>query len=122
MVRFPGTRIIKTPREAFANTASLVALRETGDLMRIILAYIIDWDDSPRVRQEHRNLPASLTRAVEWFAEDLELLRDCLPENLTCAFADRVRFVFQKNKIEEVTGRLRQRKGTANLALSTLGR
>lgn len=101
---------------------SSLALRETDELMRNIVAYIIEWNDSSRTRQEHRELPASLTHTLTWFTEDLELLRGCLPEKLSYAFVDKVKFVFQKSKIEEATTRLHERKGTANLALSTLGR
>lgn len=107
--------------QEIANTAAL-ALRETDELMRNIVAYIIEWNDASRTREEHRELPASLTHTLTWFTEDLELLRGCLPDNLSYAFVDRVKFVFQKSKIEEVTTRLQERKGTANLALSTLGR
>jgi hypothetical protein len=97
-------------------------LHETDDLVRNVVAYIINWRDSPRIRDEHRNLPPSLTRTVEWFAEDMALLRQCLPEKLSPAFVARARFVFQKSKIEEITVRLRERKTTANLTLSIVGR
>lgn len=64
----------------------------------------------------------SVIRTVEWFAEDIRLLRRCLPDNLSSRLADRVRFVLQKGKIDEIMLRLHERKSSINTALLIAGR
>ncbi|RSL40204.1 hypothetical protein CEP52_017397, partial [Fusarium oligoseptatum] len=97
-------------------------LQETEGLMQSLVAYVIEFQDSLRSKAEHHeNLPISLISLIqtaEWFAEDIRLLRQCLPEKLSLRFPDRIKFVFQKRRIEEITLRLHERKSSINTALS----
>lgn len=97
-------------------------LVEIDSLMSSVLSFMIEFQASARTKLEARGLPPGLARTVEWFAEDMDKLRRCLPSDLRPGFASRVKFVFQKGKIEDIVERLEQRKSSVTLALSAIGR
>lgn len=67
-------------------------------------------------------VPTSLIRAVQQFHEDVSFLRQCLPDTMVPRLAAKIKFVFQKSKVQEATKRLEESKATAILALCVIGR
>ncbi|KAK3390286.1 hypothetical protein B0H63DRAFT_538537 [Podospora didyma] len=100
-------------------------LQETELLFGNVLTYMNEFSQDSAQQGTHENLnlllPPSLTLAVDGFAEDIELIRKCLPANLSRVIG-RAKFVFQKSRIEELTQRLVHRKATITLALAVIGR
>ena len=98
------------------------ALQETELLFGSVLSYMNEFQGSAQVQAtQNLNLPPSLTLAVDGFAEDIALIRKCLPANLS-RIVGRAKFVFQKSRIDELTQRLVYRKSTVTLALAVIGR
>lgn len=67
-------------------------------------------------------LPHSIAQVSQQFADDILLLRELLPGDLSRSFRKRVGFVLHRKETEKVLQRLEQRKSAAALALGIVGR
>lgn len=97
-------------------------LRETESTMRSLQAFTLELRKSPSIQNNYEDMPNRIFGIAHLFSEDMQALKGCLPSELSASTAKKMKFVFAKKKVKEILQRLEERKSTASLALSLIGR
>jgi hypothetical protein len=75
------------------------------------------------VVQEEFELPVeSITRFINRYLDDLQLLAATLPKNISPSLMQKLKWVYSKGKVTDITRRLQDRKADVTFTLSITGR
>jgi hypothetical protein len=90
--------------------------------VRSLCNYIDDFSTSKNAVDEFQVLPETITSSITQFQADIDLLRAAFPPEIRPSVVQKVKWVYDKRKIKNITRRLAERKTDINLALSIIGR
>ncbi|KAF2497506.1 hypothetical protein BU16DRAFT_456886 [Lophium mytilinum] len=86
------------------------ALRDAESNVRSLRNYIDEFARSRNATVEFEVLPSTITESIQGFRDDLNILAAILPVDLSPNLAKKIKWVFDKKKIKDVTKRLDRRK------------
>ncbi|KAI0884303.1 uncharacterized protein GGS22DRAFT_189430 [Annulohypoxylon maeteangense] len=95
-------------------------LDDTDSILRNLIAYIHEFQDSSSAKKEYEVLPDAVVAAVQHFYDSLKSLRECLPTDLSPSLPQKFRFVLGKKKIQIVTSQLVRCQASTSLALNII--
>jgi hypothetical protein len=100
----------------------LSALRDVDSIVRNLRNYVAAFNSSASAIEEFEVLSDSITGAISGLQEDLITLKNLLPPSASTSIHQKVKHVYNRRKVRDVTRRLLERKNDLNLALSITGR
>ncbi|PSN71731.1 hypothetical protein BS50DRAFT_484268 [Corynespora cassiicola Philippines] len=97
-------------------------LRDVDSNVRSLREYVSRFSKSKASRNEFEVLPEAITGCLIRFHDDMIILKQMLPNKDSPSFIDKVKWVYDKRKIDNVGKRLHERRADIALAMSMVGR
>jgi hypothetical protein len=104
------------------SSLTCAVLRDVEANVRSLRRYTIDFQKSKYALEEFEVLSEAITGSFTGFHDDILALKNSLPSKPSADLAEKVGWVWQKQRVKDVTTRLNNRNLNLCTALSIAGR
>jgi hypothetical protein len=103
------------------NTDTRLALRAVEANVRSLRHYVNEFKKSKNAVEEFEVLSETITGSFAGFNDDVVALKHILPPKPTPGLAEKTKWAYNRQKVQDVTKRLKEREMSLNTALSITG-